>query len=451
MATVLVSGDRVSGETSADVRPGTPGVVGFLLGSGAAVVGVQLPGLGSASALTCALVLLGAGVAALSSIGTVRTLRLGAIDLVFLLYVLVLIATELINAIGLRHDVYLGTAYVATLAYVAFVSARMVCASIAHAFRFLRALALPGVGVAIVALMQMAGVPGINAFLLGFVHSEGLERRIDAGWSLRATSTIGHWTALGGYLSCILFALCAAILIGRMIGRRPAGLWMSLAVVFIGLLATLTLATIFLGAVLVVATFVLLKVPLRLLVTLAVTGTASWVFFGEELLARLDQQRQASPYVPPEFSWLPETIAYRIGVWSRETIPSIGERPFLGWGADVYASAPKGWPIRPEALVWLSPESQWFRTWLESGFLALVLLALLLVLALRVLRRVHLLSLPGAKPLGRLAVLWLLGLVAISCIHSHLSNPGVPLPMWACIGAMAGVLARERPQREARA
>ncbi|MEV8268526.1 hypothetical protein [Microbacterium sp. NPDC076911] len=370
-------------------------------------------------------------------------LRLGAVDVAFALFIFVKVCVELANASDLNHSFYSATLLIPVASYVAFLLARQSSPSLRHAVQLLRWISIPAAGVALLAALQVARAPLAAQFISNFVSAEGYERRLELGWAIRGTSTIGHHTALGGYFVCMTTIVCLDLLISNKLQKRlPVTPLVLLPVVLVGQLTSLTFATIALSAIITLVTLVLLGLRPGIVVTLGVVTFAAWRLFGAELESRLDSQTIGA--ANQQYSWLPETISYRMGIWTRETIPAIAERPLTGWGIDVYAGVSKGWPVFPTQLSWGSPESEYLRTLISGGLLALCAqLALFITAAAVIVALWRGLSGAIATPV---AVMFG-GLLLISLLHSHFNNPGVPYPFWLIVGACAGLAAATNQEK----
>ncbi|QHC67102.1 hypothetical protein GSU68_11360 [Rathayibacter sp. VKM Ac-2759] len=422
-----------------------PFLVGTLVGTAAGVVGVQINALGPFQGLSIVFVAL-ALLAAMSWTDRFRLskIRLSPMDYSFVALLVVWALIELINASELRHSPFLGVLITVGISYLASIPVRMVVRGPSDLSPFLRGFALPGVAVSIIAVAQLLRVPGVNAILVQYTNSAGLAERLTSGWDIRGTSTIGHWTALGGYLACVIAATCVDLIISRNGPRLAAWPVVVLAILFAGSITTLTFAVVGTSAVIIALTALRLKIRPVLVISSLGVAFAGWTFFGQSIADRLEQQSGQSPYVIAQYAWLPQTIGYRVNIWVTETLPAIDERLLTGWGAQVYSAALKNWPVSPQSLVWVSPESEWMRTLVASGVVGLFVEIVLLVAAFAALRRSR--RALGAAAVAPIMVL-LVCLLLISSIHSHLSNPGVPLALWPLVFAVATAAARARPDQ----
>ncbi|SER00031.1 O-antigen ligase family protein [Microlunatus flavus] len=425
-----VASDAASGaEDPAGPRLVTS-VVAALLGLAAATVGLKV-GAVAGVPLFAALVAAGLLVAVVPVLRRGRAglaaFRPTAVDGVFVLYLVVRVAAELVDSGGLR-GAQLGTVGDLAVSYAALWAARLAVGRPAELPRFLLVLVVTSVPVSVVAVLQIADVPRLNRLLVATTQSGGLADRLADGSDLRATSTIGHWTNLGGYLLGIITLGCLALTLGRS-WRRSPGLLVVVGLAVVAQLATLTLAPVLVTVLVLVATARRLRLRAVALGAAALVVVVGALLLGGLVLNRVQDQLSRRSSSPGLTNLLPETIAYRVVIWRRETLPAIAERPWTGWGNGLYLPG-SGTP-RPAYLRWMSPESEWFRVAVQAGVPALlVLLALLLVVLLR-LRR-------AARADGRwsLLVWYLSGLLVISCLHSHLSGRGTPLVLWVAVGVV---------------
>lgn len=413
--------------------------VGLLLGLAAALVSVRSPMFEKYINISAILILCAFAVAICSSErGTIRSLRVTSIDVLLIVFFSSRVIAEFVNSAALNIPFSMTTLLDAVFAYIAFISARLVISGTDQAVVFLRYLTAPAVMVAVVAILQIAGVPGINDLLVAHVNSGGLVNRLDGGWAIRATSTIGHWTALGGYLCVAIAIRCVLVLRAP---SAPRADWTVLLVLTVGQLATLTFATIAVTLATLVTILFLKRVsPLRI-GSLFIGLGVLWFFSGSLLTERIEKQAQGSSSLGEAYSWLPESVGFRANIWITETIPGIAERPFLGWGIATYRFLGTG--RASDHLRWISPESEWMRTAISSGVIVLAVQVVLLFAVWRLFIRSR--DVLGPRILWPIMTMYV-GLIVISTIHSHFSNRGVPLLLWPLIGAIAALSYRHNSQ-----
>ena len=406
--------------------------VGFLLGLAAALVSVRSPILGNYINISAILVLCAFFVSVFhSSRGTVRSLTVTPIDVLSIVFLSARVIAELVNSTYLGMPFSSTTLMDGLLAYVAFISARLVISGTDEAVAFLRNLTAPAVLVALIAILQIAGMPGINELLVAHVNSGGLVNRLDGGWAIRATSTIGHWTALGGYLCVAIAARCVVMLRTSTPSRVD---WTVVTILVVGQLATLTFATIAVTVATLITILLLKRVSLFRVGSLLVGLLFLWLMSGSLLTERIEKQAQGSASLGEAYSWLPESVGFRVNIWVTETIPAIADRPFVGWGIAAYRFLGTG--RVPDSLRWISPESEWMRTAISSGVIVLAIQVALLFSVWRMFKRSQ--DVFGPRMLLPVMAMYV-GLIVISTIHSHFSNRGVPLILWPLIGVVTAL------------
>lgn len=404
--------------------------VGAALGWAAALIGINLNFLPNIAQPSTIIVAVTATVMLIIGIADRRyRVGFGGFDIAFILFLLGYLSAEIANANEIvGRTAAVGAVVGLSVPYLATRAARRVISTWDSWIDFSRALAAPGVFVAAIALLQVLGLPGLNQILLNTAPNEGLRHRMLVGDSIRATSTIGHWSSLGGYLCVVSAVICCVLIYTKQRGggtRKDA--WF-LVVLSVGQVTTVTFATIALQAVIIGSTLVAIRIKPIVLISVGATGAGGWLLFGNMLSARAEYQASGTGYLGSQYNWIPETIAYRVFLWSQQTIPAVELRPWTGWGADIYTDSAV---VRPPTLVWLSPESEWMRTAVTVGLIVLVLQIALLFTAWKQSLRSGTTE-PWVAPIR----LMFFGIVIISFIHSHLSNPGVPLIFWVLIASL---------------
>lgn len=437
MTTGLARSRQTAQTASADWPSSPPGVtvaVGFLLGLAAALIGVNSPSLPGDLRIS----FLAATLAFMSAVlGLKReqllSFRPGLLDGLLLLHVLVRIALEYYNDVEYGFAVPFGS-YADYLGWLfAWFAVRLVVRSTADSRKMLLILASCAVPVAAVALMQLV-VPAFNGVLLKFVDAPSLASRITSGWSVRGTGTIGQWTFLGAYLVWAVAVFCCFLSKERN-GRRNPSPWLiaALAFLLLGQFSTLTFAPILISVVIVISLLWQTR-NLPAAVGLASAGAAAgWLLFGTLLSERIAQQTSARDVYRVGYGWLPESVRFRMGVWINETIPTIKEHLWTGWGTGVYERVGSG---RAGQLVWVSPESEWLRSLVSGGlilFASQVLLLGGLGMALwRVIR----------TEMGRAyvpVIIAFLGCLLHGSIAIIFSGRGMPLLMYPVLAAIVSI------------
>ncbi|WP_241384823.1 O-antigen ligase family protein [Rhodococcus sp. CH91] len=424
----------------------SPIVVGTILGIAAACVGLVLPYLPRTLNPALLFSVLALSLAVLSKPrGALLRTRVATLDIGFIAFVVLSIIIEFANSSFLSIGFSWSSVVTHLTALFAYGAVRLSVQRIEDIFTILRGVVIVAVPVAVIGALQLVAGRTYNSLLVGVTDSAGLERRLELGWPLRATSTIGHWTALSGYLTMTIAAACA-LMLWRARNSEPYR-WISLAItiMFVAQLATVTFAPIAVSVIIVVATAVQMHLKVSHIIVGAITAGTGYILFNAQLTHRLDQQLNAP--ANQSNSILPESVQYRIGIWERETIPAILDKPVMGWGVNVYNRISTG--NAPSQIFWPSPESEWMRTAIAQGIpLAIIQLALL-VFAWKLMKHANA-KLPGAE--YRPLVIAGLGIIFVSTFHSHFSSGSVSLLYWIAAAAAATVsfadpVASESPRK----
>lgn len=409
--------------------------VGMLLGMAAATVAVRLPGPLAAINISAMIVGLAFLVVLVQQRERLYLLRLTTLDLALVAFVGVRILTDLIDSAVL--DVALPMAALGDwlVILLAYFSARSCVSTQGDLLEFFRSLVVPSYFVAAIAMAQVAGIGFVNALISTFTRSVGLDNRVLAGWTeLRATSTIGHWTALGGYLVVMIAVNCAVL--AYMTAQREVKTWryaIGVSVLIGGLLSTATFAPILAGFVVAVLTGFFYFRRVDFLLVASVPFCVLGYLLYPLLSGRYEKQTEVLSTSTP-YPWLPESIGYRVNIWVTESIPGGLQRELFGWGSWVYSRI--GESTAPSELRWTSPESEWIRSFVTGGWTLLVVEAVLLFLLVVLMIRASKGEMAWARP-----IMWgIVSLIVISTIHSHFTNRGVPLALWPTAAAMLSVL-----------
>ncbi|WFR73548.1 O-antigen ligase family protein [Prescottella defluvii] len=408
------------------------------VGLAAALVAVRSPVLPGLLNLSAMLVLFGIFWAVKATPpGTLRSLRVTSVDLMFVSFIVGKFVVEYVNAGDFGTSFSLSTLVDVVVAYGALIAVRIVCRSEDDIWAAARGFVAPAALVSIIAVLQIMDFPGLNQVLAAHVNSGGLEARLDKGWDIRATSTIGHWTALGGYL-CGISALVGAQMIRNRSRAHPNGrLGVLLILVVFAQVATLTFATIALNLSIALYALYRIKIRISILVVGGIAALAVWVAVGSLIASRVDKQLGGPEYAAKSYSWLPQSVGYRVDVWINESIPAAMERPFTGWGSSTYQRI--GTEAASSYLRWISPESEWMRTAVSYGLIVLALQLMLLYCAWRYISRA------ARNSSGRAMapfIVFYVGILIISFIHPHLTNRGVPLVLWFIVGISVAMVDR---------
>ncbi|WP_424808303.1 O-antigen ligase family protein [Rhodococcus sp. 27YEA15] len=403
--------------------------VGVAVGLSASLAGVPLPGLPSAVNAALPLALL-ACVFACTGVprGHLARLRLGTIDVGLVLYICAVVLIEFYDVSygPASFSLYTVLNWITVLA--AYTACRLAVVDYHDATVVLRCFFFASIPVALLGIAQVVGGRAVSETIVRFTIAPGLQTRLDLGWPLRATSTLGHWTALGGYLAIAISIGCYLVIRQSRTGAVPAGVILGVGVLFLAQTATFTFAPILVALVVMVYTAVVMRVrPLGIFAAIGL-GAIAYRLFDDQVADRLNSQldnpnsNDGLPY------WIPETIRFRTAIWRDETVPAIMDSPLLGHGSNVYNRISNG-QVPPE-LRWPSPESEWMRTAMAGGIPIAIMECGLLVLATVAIWTVSVeRSLPEYRPLA----ICMIGMLLVSSFHSHFSSGSVALAFWVIV------------------
>lgn len=358
----------------------------------------------------------------------VQKLKIHLIDILMVLFAFVSVVLELFNSSELEYAFDLGTVISPLYYLIGYYVARVVVTSREVASDFLLMFSVASVPVAIASVLQV-GSPQVSRLILAIAPGPGLEARILDGRLIRATGFVGHWTGLGFYFCACLAAACMAAILSSPFPRVKNSLKLIIVASFLGALSTLTLSVLA-TATLIVLSFLLVRgIRPGALVAAGAVAVVSYYRFGALFQERIDQQTAARlEYLP---SWVPNTLSYRWRIWSEQTIPTISERVWTGWGSNLYSGRE-----RPRRLIWHSAESQWFGQAVAYGVVGtLLLLAVCIGIAYHFARRVRSeqfrYQMPGA--------MLILGCLAASFTVPVFTNRGLPVALWVLLGVVVSI------------
>jgi hypothetical protein len=285
-------------------------------------------------------------------------------------------------------------------------------------------MVLAGSAVALIGLLQAAGVGPVTAWLERWYPHAHLLSAEEVG---RVTSVLGAWNSLGLFLLTTLLLIAATYVDEtRRLYRR--NMQVATVLALLCLLAT----NLYSGLIGVAIGFLLIKRldprGLRAVVPIAVIGAVGFVLLLPELSHRFSQQFGTG-------TWVPQTIGYRWWVWQEYFIPPIAASPI--------------WGVHPTFghLAFPHPESQYIHYLFRSGAVSLVghliWLGALVAWLVRVrsrLARAATRSLALA-PLALMLVFSLIGV--INPVFTYTASMGY---FWIVLGLIVNAYEEERPR-----
>lgn len=292
----------------------------------------------------------------------------------------------------------------------------------------LAALVVAASLVSLLAIAQEVHAPGV-AGLLG--HLTGGVDGAQNGSLQRATGSFDNWAALAGYLVPVLFISASLALSRRRAALTPAQLG-AIGVITVALLATREISAILC----VLAGVSWLAATSRRRRNLVAVGAAvglGTLLASPLLVARLESELAPTPGLA-RARFLPQTIAFRIGVWS-QYLRAIAHRLFEGYGV-----------LLPPSVAWPFPESQYVALLAEGGIAMLLVFALLGVALIRLCWLASTSSDAFDAALGRGLLAAAVALVLLDAIWPYFSNGG--LPQVFCAVLALGAPAWQRAPRD---
>lgn len=405
-------------------------VVGIMLGTSAAIVGVQWHVVPlSPSQL---IVIAAAALVVFKYPERVRKYQPNMIDCSMVVFIFIMLTVEVFNAQQLLREPAPYVSFTWLGLYLAFIAARLTSETREECLSLLGGMLIMAPIVAVLGVLQTLNLPWVInlTVLLTEGGPSALDRYLEEGMLVRATGLTGHWTGFGSYLAAM--ALCAVVRM-RLFGSHWRSI-LSLAVIGAGVVSTLTISVIAIYASVVVLYFVGEKRIGRLALFMAVSVGVVASTFSDEVTRRFDQQYgSGATSMAASSGIIPETLVFRMSVWKNETIPAISERFLSGWGAGVYGGR-TGWLITPDTIVWKSSESQWFGIFMQAGFLGFIAMTFLLVSFFIVIRYFP----RGARGM---VTCFLLFCFMTSLTVSVFTNAGLGGALIPLLGALSGTFA----------
>lgn len=288
------------------------------------------------------------------------------------------------------------------------------------------------VPVSLLALAQQLRIAAVQRLIANITGSTVFQD-YSYHYFARATGPFPHWTPLAGYLFVILVTGFALLFEGAgPLSTRQLAIVLLLASTGLVLSAELSaLAGTIFGVCVLAAWYKRVRQAGRWMgVGAVVLGAA----FGSYLGSRLNSQfgsRAAAAH-----TLMPQTIAYRIQVWTHQYFPVIGQRPLTGWG-----------PVLPASVVWPFTESQYV-TMLMAGGVPLLCAYIGLMAALYGIgRRVgdHLSPDADGRPLGRSLAIVICALIVMNAIFPYFTDGGLSEPFWVLAALVAGSMRPRLP------
>jgi hypothetical protein len=282
---------------------------------------------------------------------------------------------------------------------------------------------LASVPVSLLAVAQILGPESVQNLLVKITATTVFDTH---GFTplRRATSVFSIWHSLGAYLVLIILVVIALLLERSRSALMTIGLVALLLLSFAALALTLTTTAILMAVVGGIIVGLWYRRLLVVAIVFGITGAAAAITVGGSLIARLGNQAEAS-----QSGLLPQTLAYRVQVWTEQYLPFVSKHLALGYG-----------PELPPGVAWQHTESGYLTLLLRGGIPLLAVTAVLVVAVYLLARRTQRETVDSdralAMALGALCLLLPVG----SLVFPYLNNSGLPLlmfPLWGLLVAGA--------------
>jgi hypothetical protein len=285
-----------------------------------------------------------------------------------------------------------------------------------------RALALllwASVPVSLVTLLQYADIGAVTAALHSVTGAQELVAHADeAHLGERMTGVFPHWQMLAGYLFAIV-AICSAALLTRERPPMPRG---ALAAIALLALAAMVATGTFVTVIGIVAAALILGAWYgrvgRVVAALGGAALAAVFAFGPLIEERVNYTFVVAPGA--DRSWfMPQSVAYRIDLWSDQLLPAIAGRLLTGYGPDL-----------PPGLSFEFTESMYLTLLFRGGIpLLLIYIGLMLALSGVALRAAR--STEGLTALLGRALFAIIALLALlHLLEPYFVTTGLPHLVW---------------------
>jgi hypothetical protein len=202
--------------------------------------------------------------------------------------------------------------------------------------RALSLVMLSSVPVSVLALLQYAGVGAVSSWLAS-VTGAGELLSFQEAYGARMTGVFPHWQMLAGYLFVVVTVGLCALISGA---RTSLPTWAMTAVTGLAGAAMITTGTFVtaIGAVVAAIAFgVWQRRSGRVVAALALAAVLAAAAFGSLIQQRLDYSFETAPGAD-RHALVPQSVAYRLDLWTEQMLPAIGGRWLTGYGPDIPTS-----------------------------------------------------------------------------------------------------------------
>jgi hypothetical protein len=285
--------------------------------------------------------------------------------------------------------------------------------------RVLALVLFASVPVSLLALVQFGGGGGVTSTLNAvtgadalIVHSE------DVGIQHRVTGVFPHWQMLAGYLFVVVVLGFASLLAPGRPPLRRAVLAGITTLAALAMVSTGTFVTTFaaLAAALGLAAWYRRLSPVA--AALGATAAGAALLLGSFIQERIAFTFEAAPGTD-RLAFMPQSVAYRIELWTEELLPALVNHLLTGYGPDL-----------PPGLTFEHTESMYLTLLFRGGVPLLLIYAGLMLALAGVAWRLVKARGPFDRMLGRTLVVLVALLAVLHLLEPYFVTSGLPHLMW---------------------
>jgi hypothetical protein len=287
----------------------------------------------------------------------------------------------------------------------------------------LRLMLWASVPVSLLAIGQQFDFPGVRSLIVTLTKNNVFA----AGATARVTGPFPLWHNLGGYLFLLLLTLVALRLKsvkGVLSGRA---MLIIAAIDVIALIETLDIAPVLALLVGIILVGVWLGGFSRVLIGLAIALTVAFLLFGSRLNGRFGAEFNRSPGAQRS-ALVPQTIQYRIDLWTQELLPLLKNHLATGYGPN----------LPPELANFPFTESQYVNFLYRGGVILLgIWAAMFLAMGAAGVKSARKDEEPLQNALGATVAVGVLCLLFIQSIEAYFVDDGTPQVLWMLVGLLS--------------
>jgi O-antigen/teichoic acid export membrane protein len=286
---------------------------------------------------------------------------------------------------------------------------------------------LSGVIVSLIAAAELANLPGVRSFFASLYTGEVLS-------SYRPSSTLGHYSAVGGF-ALLTYTIALALATVHHTGFRGWWLTTVMCVSVLGIVVSETWAPL---AILPLATGLVLiygrRIPRELLVTLAI-GAVGFVFLWPLISGRVESQH----LITVQGFALPESMQTRIRYWNEFIIPALTDNIWVGSGTVIPSTVPG------KLTAYVDNEYLWaaFRAGLAGVALLVGMLLAIMVAGWRLRFSLD----PTQRAIGASALASATMLILLGATAQYITFAGLSQEIAMLVGVLAAVTTAVRTRR----